>query len=212
MGSRSFTIGLGTPAASATLTLIGTASAGTAGAPGTLTHPDSTNLPAITYEVNPDRVFNLDNEVLKSQYSSTILTLADRKLVQFSGNLSDMLVTEVWIGSGGKAAMTASFFRQLYEYYVNPPDFDASAQEYIEWAPAYRSTKVYQVQIVELSVGGGPGADPSQRFDVSDQIIPGGRENGGDTMHGIDAILPSGVRAGLVDQSVSLQMKIIAEV
>lgn len=212
MASRTFIIGLGTPAATATITLIGTASAGTPGALGTLTHPDSANFPVVTYESNPDRVFNLDNEALISQFTSTIVTLADRKVVQFDGNLADTLVTETWTGSGQIAAMTAAFFRQLYELYVNPPVFDPISQTYIQWAPAYRSTKVYNVQITDLSVGGGPGSEPAQRFNVSDQIIPGGREDGGDTMHGLDAILPSGVVAGLVDLSVSLQMKIISEV
>lgn len=212
MASRTFVIGLGTPAASATITLLGTSSAATAGARGTLTHPDSANFPIITYEVNPDRVVNLDNELLVSQFSSTMLTLADRKLIQFDGNDADTLVTEVWSASGAKVAMTAAFFRQLYEYYRNPPAFDAVSQTYITWTPAYRNTNSYQVQIVDFTVGGGPGADPAQRFDVSDQLIAGGREDGGNTQHGLDTILTPGVRAGLVDLSVFLQMKIIAEV
>jgi hypothetical protein len=60
---------------------------------------------------------------------------------------------------------------------------------------------------VSLTCGGSEGS-----FDVSDQIVPGGREQGGDTMHGVDALLPAGTLAGLVDLSVVLQMKIIAEV
>lgn len=213
MPSRTYTINQGAAATvSPSVTILGTSTAGTAGARRRLVHPDSANFPAVVYELNPDRTFNLDNIALPAQFSTTILTLSDRKLVQFDGNLEDVLVTEVWEANGGKAAMTTAFWRELYELYRNPPDFDPFLQTYLQWEPADRSDKVYQVQIVNFTTGSSPGGDPAQQFNVSEIIPPGGREDGGDTQHGLDAILPSGVRAGLVDQSVFLQMKIIAEV
>ena len=199
----------GAAAATTTTTILGTASAGTAGAMGTLVHPDSANFPPIVYESNPDRVLNLDNDVLFGRLASTVLTLSDRKLVSQAETIVDVVTTEVWTASGPKVAMTTLFFRLLYEYYVNPPAFSAFAQEYIQWTPAYRNAKTYNVQIIDLTVGGSN--DPLGRFDVSDEIPPGGVNDGGDTQHGVD-VLTGGVRAGMVDRTVALQMKIVGKV
>lgn len=196
------------PAETTSTTILGTASAGTAGARGLLTHPDSATFPPITYEVNPDRVINLDNEALPGRLSQTILTLSDRKLVSFTESLSDVVCTEIWQASGPKIAMTTAFWRLLYEYYRNPPPFDQFNQTYIQWSPAYRTDKVYNVQIIDLLTGGA--ADPLQRFDLSDEIPLGGTTGGGDTPHGIDEVT-GGIRAGMVDRSVFLSMKVVSE-
>lgn len=211
MSFRIYEIFQGSPVEAAdSTTILGTGSAGTPGAARRLVHPDSDNIPPLSYPLNPDRTFNLDNEVLRVPFSSTVLTLSDRKLVRFEGNLADAVVTEVWIADGVKASMPTFFFRLLYEFLANPPAFDPITPDFIQWEPRDRSGKVYNVQIIDLSVGQSPGGDVLQKFDVNDGIVPGGASDGGDTQHGLDAFDDAG--GGVMDRTVFLQMKVVSEV
>lgn len=212
MASRVYEIFAGTPAtASQVVTFIGTGSAGTPGAARILTHPNSLLAP-ITYLTNPDRSLNLDNVVLSAPLISTALTLEDRKVFRFESNLADTIVTEVWEASGPKAAMVAAQFRLFYEYWINPPPFDAVNQTYIQWEPRDRNALKFNVEIVNLSVGGGGrgGGDTSAQFDLNEIIPKGGVNDGGDTFMPLDSFDDSG--SGLVDRNVVLQMKIVSQV
>lgn len=209
MSSRIYPIFQGPVAAAPTAIILGTASAGTPGAPRTLTHPDSATFPPIVYSLRPDRTLGLDNEVLVAPVGATVLTLSSRLLNAFGGNLSDQVVTEIWTAEGVKAPMPTFFFRLLFEYFANPPAF-AQPEVFIQWAPADRSTKTYNVQLVDFTVGGGPGGDPTQRYDVDDKLLAGGKDDGGDTRHGLDEFDDAG--GGIMDRTVTLVLKVVSEV
>lgn len=212
MPTRIYTIAQGNPTvAGQTLTLLGTGTAGTPGAKHVLTHPTA-GLAPLTYISNPDRILNLDNDVLVSPLITTALTLADRKVFRFEGFLADTIVTEIWIAGGTKMAMLAAQARLLYEYWINVPDFDPVSPVYVQYQPRSRNAKTYNVEIVSLSIGsgGGGGGDTTRQFDFTEIIPPGGVKDGGDTLEPLENLDDS--QSGLVDRTVVLQMKIINEV
>lgn len=209
MGVRTFSIFQGPVAAAPTAIILGTASAGDQAAPGVLAHPDAANFPPITYPLNPDRVVGLDNQVLVAPTGATVLTLSSRIFNQFGAFLSDQLITEVWEASGSKVLPTF-FARLLFEYFANPPAFAAVNPTFIQWTPAYRSDRTYNVQVVNFSIGPAPGGESTQRYDWIDVIPAGGVGGGCDAQHGFDAFDVAG--GGFFDRSMFLQMKVVSEV
>ncbi len=210
MGTRIYQIFQGPVAATPTVTILGTASAGNQAAPGVLVHPDAANFPPITYPLNPDRVVGLDNEALVAPIGATVLTLSSRILNQFGSFLSDVVVTETWEASGSKVLPTF-FARLLFEYFANPPAFAAVNPTFIQWSPSYRTNKTYNVQIIDFTIGGAPGGDPTQRYDWTDVKPAGGKDVAGcDSQHGFDVFDLAG--GGFTDRSYFLQMKIVSEV
>lgn len=210
MASTIYTIFAGSAAsASVGPTLLGTAAAGTAGAKRILTYPaPAVGLPPIVYPIGPNQTTNLDNTVLLSPTVQTRLTLSTRNVNFQAGNLSDALITEEWAAVNG-VSMPTFFFRLLYEYFVNPPPFDAVNPTFITWAPADRNAKVYNVILVSLTTDSRD-QDPTHRYNVRDQILAGGVADGGDTQHAMDDFDAAG--GGLMNKSVFLQMKIVGEV
>lgn len=168
--NNSYIIGQGTPTVvESTVQLLGVGADGTVGAKRIMTHPDSTTFPPVSYYRNPDFTVNLDNEVLTAPLATPILTLSSTQLVRFDTNLEDVIISEVWEGSTGRASMPTFLFRELYEYLINPPAFDAQNQSYISWQPRDRNTTSYDIQLYQITVGGGEGA---QSFSMREIRLP----------------------------------------
>lgn len=211
MGSSLIILQQGTPAeAEDTVTLLGIGSAGDPSALRRLVYPSSVSmdLPPVVYSVaglacTPTRTLNLDNAVLTTARAEAVKTLGSTRVVRFDEGLEDTIVTEVWEGSANRAAMPTSLFRQLYEYWINPPPFSLSGQAYIRWEPRDRSTKVYEVELLDLSVGGEGG------FDVADLRELGGRWGGGSIDNALDSV--NATPTGWIDKEVRLRMRIVAE-
>lgn len=206
--SRIYSIALGSPTiVPDTTTILGSGSQGTPGAKRRLVHPDAVNFPPISYFSNPDRTFNLDNQVLPAPTITVVQTLSGTRVVRFDGLEEDVIITEIWTAQQNSVlSMPTFFFRQLYEYWINPPDFDPdpNLQEYIQWEPRDRTDKVYDVEITRLTVGGG--AQNNQLFDVSDSL----RTTSGSIAGPLDDLDAS--PTGVVDRTVLLQMRIVQEV
>lgn len=133
--------------------ILGSATAGTAGAPRILTHPIGATFPALTYYRNPDTDFNVDNEVLAGPLSSVQLTEGTTQLIRHQRGTDDVIVTEIWSARNGGISMPISFARLLLEYFLNPPVFSAVAQTYITWQPRDKNNRTYNVEIVDLQIG-----------------------------------------------------------
>lgn len=153
-------IALGVPTVVAsTITIISVGQDGTPSAKGLLTHPDTANFVPISYSRNPDFTTNLDNNVLTAPDATVVKTSTSSKLIRTEGVLEDVVCEEAWGAQpGSRISMPTFFFRQLYEYLINPPAFDADNQTFIQWAPRYRSIRIYNVHLYKLIVGSGSGA------------------------------------------------------
>ncbi|MCP4251074.1 MAG: hypothetical protein GY778_28890 [bacterium] len=200
------TIQQGVPVVEAdAITFLGIGSAGDLDACRILTFPDSL-LPPIVYSVagecfNPERTVNLDNNVLFAPTTSVVKTLGTTRVVRFENAEEDVVVTEIWPGSQTRAAMSTAFFRQLYEYLINAPEFTIGQTDFVTWQPRDRNDKTYNVDIVGLEVGGPPG-----ELDVSDIF---GTVSSGTIKRFPDL---NTTPTGLVDREVRLRMRIISEV
>lgn len=201
--NRSFTIFLGTPTPiTTTITLVDAGSSGDGKALRVLTHPDS-GIADLPYAENPDRTLNIDNDLLLGATARVVRTETSSKVLRWNDLPVDTVITELWIGTDQNASMLTAFFRQLYEYYLNPPAYSPTAQTYITWAPRDRSGSVYNVDLFDFFAGSG---GDLTRFDVKDVRGVGGGEIAGD----LEQLLT--VPSGLVDRSVTLRMKIVSEV
>lgn len=175
------------------VTIVSAGSAGTPSCLRTLEHPDSANFPIVTYNRNPDRTINFDQEPLYPPSSRLLKTLGTTQALLSPNELDDVLVTEIWQGNDNRSPMVAAQFRRLYELIINPPA-PATPEEYIQWSPCDRTDVVYNVILVDLRVGGGSGS-----LDVRDV----GLFAAGD----LDE-----VATGLLDRTVELDLKLISEV
>lgn len=197
-------IALGAPTVvPSTLTILSVGQDGDPAASGLLAHPDSANFPPIAYQFNPDFTSNLDNEVLTSPTGRVVKTGSSSKLIRNEGLLEDVVCEETWGAQEGRRASMPSFmFRQLYEYLINPPAFSAAAQTYIEWSPRYRSLATYNVELFQMKVGGGSGA---QVFNVNEL-----RGQVGPIASPFDLLDVS--PTGWIDQAVVVSMHIVSQV
>lgn len=197
------------------VTFLGIGSAGDPDACRLMTHPNnfvsSVALAPITYTVgvhcfNPGRTLNLDNDVLNHPITSAPLTIGGRKVIRFETSQTDVVVTEIWEGNNNKASMPTALFREFYEFLTNPPVVDVTMPEFIIWEPRDRNTKSYEIELMDLSVGGG-GGDNDTRFDVVDMRGPGGIFRGGTFENATDGLnlLPT----GLIDRTVTLRFRIV---
>lgn len=202
-GSRLYEIFLGSPTTTtSSLTLLGTGPTGDPALRRRLVHPNAALAP-IVYWQNPDRTFNLDNEVLRAPIAELHRTLTSSALVRFAEVDADVVITEVWLASDQRFSMPGFLFRQLYEYLINPPAFDPITPSYIQWEPRDRNPKAYYVEMLRMVVGSG--GDPTQLFDLTEYFPPAGELDLLD-----DGFLNGG--SGLVDRTVVLQFRIVAEV
>lgn len=209
--SKIFPISGGTPLSTSTgLTFLGMGEAGERGALRRLTHPNS-SFPPIVYFSNPDRTFNIDNEVLPAPRVSAHRGLESTTLVRFEDTIDDVIVTEIWTAiQGRRLSMPTFFFRQLYEYLLNEPDYAPAAQTYIQYEPRDRNAHVYNVEMMRVAVGGG--AQNNQLFDISDIRQKGGKydpnQPNANIMNSSDGL--SALETGLIDRTVQLQFKIVS--
>lgn len=191
------------------IVFLGVGSAGTRRACRRLVFPAAVSplLAPITYAtagrcMNPTRTINLDNEALLNPSAQAIKTLGSTRVVRFDEALEDVVVQEVWSPTGG-ASMPTFLFRLLYEYWLNAPAYTIAGTDFIQWEPRDRTTKVYNVELVGLVVGGRDG------YDVADLKADGGRWDGGDYDTGLDKL--NATLTGLVDTEVRLTMRIVSE-
>lgn len=106
-------------------------------------------LPPLVYPDLPDKRMNFDTSPLTSRpIWKGELTLNDVQSVIWPGTIKDLPIREIWSGSDTVSRMSLSFFRRLWEYYVNPP-----ATGYITWNPKDRMDKAYNIQIIGLRAG-----------------------------------------------------------
>lgn len=172
----------------------------------------STLLAPIVYSVaglcaNPDRTFNLDNDVLPHPITSAVRTIGSTRVVRFEERQEDVIVTEVWEASNTRFRMTTALFRMFYEYLDNADLIPSGGPDFITWEPRDRTERVYNIEMLSLSVGGGEG---EQRFDVVDFRDAGGLNNGGDIANALDNL--NLTPTGIVDRNVELRMRIVSEV
>lgn len=201
---RIYTVFQGTPAvAEEEITFVPIQSSGTPAAQRTLTHPNSLLAP-IVYFCNPDRTINFDQDVLLSPQTAVERMLVGSLVTRNETEEDDIVITERWSGEANKFSMPTFFFRQLYEYMINPPPFDATNQEYIIWAPNDKTSETYNVIFTRLSVGGG--SENNQLFDINDFLAEGGSQIATPLDFLDDAV------TGMLDRTVQLQFKIVNKI
>lgn len=213
MGESLIIVQQGTPVvAPATVTFIGTGSAGTVGACRRLVFPSGTSplLAPIVYSfgpngtcLNPGRTLNFDKVPLQHPDTSVVKTIGGSKVIRFDGKDEDVVVTEVWEANRG-VSMPTFFFRLLLEYLLNAPKFELGQTNFITWEPRDRTDTAYQVELLSLSNGTGSG---EQRFDVADL---GRQAPGNDLDHAMSNV--NTTETGAIDREVRLRMKILAAV
>lgn len=138
----------------ATVTLLGSGTAGILGAKRILTHPDSANFNPLVYWGNPEITLGIDNEVLHRVNANLVRTEETTRVVRHPAFDSDVLITEKWPGGGKRLSMPSYFARQLHDIASVPPDITASDQQYITWQPRDKNAKTYNVVVVDFNIGG----------------------------------------------------------
>ncbi len=199
---NTYIIQLGIPTVvTSSLTILSIGQDGTQAATRGLVHPDSSNFAPITYQRNPDFTSNLDNQVLTSPMTKLVKTATSSLLIRNEGLLIDVICEETWGAQAGRvASMPTYFFRELYQYLINPPAFNPAAQTYIEWSPRDRSGITYNIEFHKMTVGSGAGA---KVFTVPDRRGPSGNP----IMSPFESFDVS--PTGLVDQPVTNHYHII---
>ena len=123
-----------------------------AGTPQELHYPTSALNTPLVFELNPQLFTNVASEILSRPLYSSQRTLTKTATVQFASDDTDLEIKLTWIGGGDRAAMTWTFFSQLYNYFANVPDI--SNGSYIQWKPKDLSNHTYNILFTGLSVGG----------------------------------------------------------
>jgi len=176
-----------------TITLVDPASSLTSAALRTMSHPTTASFPLVTYNRNPDRTINFDQQPLNVPTTETVRTLGTTQTFVNANSIDDVIVTERWEANGGKASMVAAQFRRMFELIANPPAA-ADPEVFIQWAPVDKTTTVYNIVLLDLRVGGSTG-----KLDV--------KEIGSFAAGTLDA-----VTTGLIDRVVEWDFKIVSEV
>lgn len=111
------------------------------------------DLPPLVYECNPDKWTNFDaSGPLKRPFTRHETTIGGAVTQEWPGYDRDVQITETWEGGGDRMSMSLPFFRLLYQYFVNRPNYDS--QGFIKWSPRDLTDKQYNIVILDLSVGG----------------------------------------------------------
>jgi len=212
-GETLITIQQGDPVAiEATVQFLGIGSAGDPDACRRMTFPDAASplIPDLIYSsfglcANPTRTFGIDNDVLLAPNAEAIRTLGSTRVVRFETTIADAIITEVWeTASAGASAVTA-LFRQFYDYWINQSLL--SSTQWITWEPRDRNALTYQIEILDLSVGGSLG---ERQFDVQDFRDSGGLSGGGSIENALDGAntLPT----GYLDRDMTLRFRVVGTV
>jgi len=123
-----------------------------AGTPRILSYPTSSLVGPLTYEMNPQVWTNMGAAPFIRPLYASQRTLTKTATVQFTGDITDLEVTETWMGGGSRVAMSLSFFAALWDYFQNVPDVTSAG--FITWEPRDLNSNVYAVFLTDLSVGG----------------------------------------------------------
>ena len=114
-----------------------------------LVYPTTTFAP-IVYTHNPTKTVNFDvSPVDKRPEVNHFPTITDNRFTVWPGYAKDASVSEIWQGSDAEASMDLGFFRQLVNYYQNPP-----VSGFIVWQPKDRTAVTYNILIESLTAGG----------------------------------------------------------
>ena len=124
-----------------------------AGSPRLLSYPTSALATPYYYGMNPHQTINFNANPLTRPLYASQRTLSKTATVQFQGDVTDLEVTEIWMGGGNRIAMALSQFAALYDFYYNVPD--VASVGFITWQPRDISNRSYKVFITSLTVGGG---------------------------------------------------------
>ena len=126
-----------------------------AGSPRLLSYPTSALATPYYYNLNPQQTINFNANPLTRPLYASQRSLTKTVNAQFVGDVTDLEVTEIWMGGGNRIAMALSQFAMLYDFYYNVPDFASSG--YIQWQPRDISNRTFKVLITSLTVGGSEG-------------------------------------------------------
>ncbi len=118
-----------------------------AGGRGRLVHP---TLGAYDYANTPDETVNLDGDICVPPIWSHTQTLGGGVDALWPSYPRDCEVIERWLQ--GDVGCPINHLRQLWQFFVNPPDPVTGSP--IIWAPNYASPRTYKVFLVGLTAGG----------------------------------------------------------
>lgn len=154
-----------------------------AGTPRELSYPTSALATPYVYGMNPHTWNGMGASPFTSPLYANTRTLQKTVLAQFAGDVTDLEVTETWIGGGPqRIAMALSQFAAMFEIFQNPPDLASAG--YVTWSPKDISNRRYQVIITSLTVGGQDGVMLNHMYKAG----------------------------GWISETVEMKMRIIAEV
>ena len=126
-----------------------------AGSPRLLSYPTSALATPYYYNLNPQQTINFNANPLTRPLYASQRSLTKTINAQFVGDVTDLEVTEIWMGGGNRIAMALSQFAMLYDFFYNVPDFTSAG--YIQWQPRDISNRTFKVLITSLTVGGSEG-------------------------------------------------------
>jgi hypothetical protein len=117
-----------------------------------VTHPSFSQVSGegiYEYFANPDDTYNFALAPVRRIDTTIHKTLVGSVLVRQAEDLSDVVITEVWRG-GDKLSTLATMYHTLYNFWMTPPDIG----EYVTWEPKDMSNETYQIEIIDVQLGG----------------------------------------------------------
>ncbi len=109
----------------------------------------------LVYECNPAKWTNFDTTgPMKRVFTRHQTTIGGAVTQTFAGFEKDVVVTEIWDGGGDRVSMTLGFFRVLYQFYANIPNFDTEG--HVRWTPKDLTATRYDIVILDLLIGNRP--------------------------------------------------------
>lgn len=118
-----------------------------------ITHPSFAAIEGegiYTYECNPDETSNFHTAPARKVDTTVLKTISGSVLIRQIEQDEDVVITETWTGGGGKLSLPVDMFKTFWNFYVTVPDPDS----YVTWEPRDISTTSFQVEIVDVSLGG----------------------------------------------------------
>ena len=103
-----------------------------------------------TYLCNPAETLNF--VLTPTQKVDTVLhkTLGGTVIVRQAEVEDDVIITETWTGGSGRLSMPAAMFQKLWDFYTTIP----AIGQYVQWEPRDVNDVAYDVEIVDLTLGG----------------------------------------------------------
>jgi hypothetical protein len=118
-----------------------------------LTHPAFAAVEGegiFTYLANPAQTLNFHGSPMRRMETSVLKTIGGTILVRHPEVEDDVIISEVWPGGGDTVSMPAEQFLTLYNFMNTLP----AIGEYLTWEPREVSSDSYQVELVDLTIGG----------------------------------------------------------